>query len=362
MYIYVLFLISLLIVYSLEQKALKEPNLSSEKNIFPFTTFFCFAFLFLLFALRHQSMGNDLRYLSTNGYLGSFDILSGFSLKQVIKIDTFLNYEKGYIIFNKLVSVIYNNRQFFLAVVAFCALYPVYRLIKKNSPYPVVSYYIFFGTPVFLMYFSGLRQILAIGICVIAFTFVQKKKPIWFIVLVLLATTFHYSAFIFLAAYPLYYLKINKNKRIASIVILVIVYVLKRPLFSIFSTWFKESAEVEENGAITLLIVFILIYTLGIIFYKDDEQLNGYMNLFYIACIAQCFGGLYNTALRVGYYFMIFLPLLLPRLVLKMEEESNRKIFIGGILICFGLFGLYSISTSTWAMSNPYYFFWQSVS
>ena len=362
MYIYVLFLIILLIAYSFEKRTTKEPNVNiNENNKYPITTFIGFIFLLLIFALRHPSMGNDLRYLDSNGYLGSFDLLSRFSLKQVINMDHFLNYERGYLIFNKIISLIWNNRQFFLSAVAFCSLYPVYRLIKNNSAYPVMSYFIYFGIPVFLMQFSGLRQILAIGICLISFTYIQKKKPIWFILLVLLATTFHSSAFVFFIAYPLYYLKLDKTKRIISLVIIGIVYVFKNLLFAIFASLFKETAKIHQTGALTLLLVFVLIYALGIIFYKEDEKLNGYMNLFYMACIAQCFGGIYDLALRVGYYFMMFLPLLLPQLVSKMDDKSNRTIFFAGILICFGLFGLYSLSTSTWAMANPYHFFWQSV-
>ena len=78
--------------------------------------------LFLLFAFRHQSMGIDLGYKKDIGYLASFDKISTFSWKQTWNVKVY-HYERGYIIFNKVVSAVWNNRQFFLAV----------SIYKRNS-------------------------------------------------------------------------------------------------------------------------------------------------------------------------------------------------------------------------------------
>lgn len=361
MYIYVIFL-GLALLFSLPVSSQKDAvALSRSKQPFQTRTLLLFFCLFLLFALRHPSMGNDLHYGSGNGYLGSFSLISSFSWKKVFLIEKFMNYEKGYILFNKLVSIFSKNQQFFLAVVAFLGLYPIYQLFKKNSALPMLSYVIYFGLPVFLMMFSGLRQVLAMGICLAAFTYVRQKKPIKFVALVLLATFFHSSAFVFLVVYPLYYLKMNKKRRVISLFVLAVIYLLKAPLFKVLSVLFKDSVQVQETGALTLLIVFVLIYIFCTIFSSQDQELNGYMNLFYMACVAQCFAGVHELAMRVGYYFMMFLPLLLPKLIAEMSNKTDRKIVTAGVFVCFGLYGLYSLSTSFWADAVPYYFFWQKI-
>ena len=71
--------------------------------------------------------------------------------------------------------------------------------------------------------------------------------------------------------------------------------------------------------------------------------------------------------MRVGWYFMPYLALLLPRIIQNTERDRwNRDQKLGMvmylvILMCFGVFGLYSLSRGTWAMANPYYFFWQGI-
>ena len=54
-----------------------------------------------MLALRHQSMGIDLRYTKYFGYLGRFDAIAETSWSDVFDV-SIANYEKGYIIFNKL--------------------------------------------------------------------------------------------------------------------------------------------------------------------------------------------------------------------------------------------------------------------
>ena len=80
------------------------------------------------------------------------------------------------------------------------------------------------GLPVFLLNFSGLRQAIAMGITALSFNFIKEKKPVQFILLVILASLFHKSAIVFLAMYPIYNIKLDKFGKVMSIVVLGIVY------------------------------------------------------------------------------------------------------------------------------------------
>lgn len=324
-----------------------------------------FIFLFLIFALRHPCMGNDLHYLSRGGYLGSFDILNQMSWKEILTLEKFLNYEKGYVVLNKLIGSIWNNRQFFMAVIAFLSIYPVYRFIKKYSFSPAISYVVYMGIPVFLMLFSGMRQIIAIAICVYAIDFIIEKKPVQFTALVLFSTLFHSSASIFLVAYPIYYLKFSRRTRWASVAMLGVVFLFRYQLFSVFSKLFKENAETTETGAFLLFLIFTAIYIFCFLFKNDElhdhEIVDGLLNIFYAACIMQSFSGIHNLAMRAGYYFMIVLVVLLPNIIITTPVKNNRKIMIGTVVLIFSVYGLYKLRESTWAQAVPYYFFWQAL-
>lgn len=327
-------------------------------------TLFCLisgAILICLIGLRHPSMGWDLGYMRKgNGYLESFNVLNTYSLDEVVMMDRYLNYERGYIIFNKLVGMISNNQQFFLFVCAVFSFVPIFFYIKRKSTLPLLSVFILMGLPVFFMLYSGLRQIIAIAITVYSVKYVEKKQIIPFILTVLLASTFHKTALVFLVAYPLYYVRMNDLWKLITVLALPVVFLFKKPLFSILSKVFKDNAVVDDNGAITLFLIFCAVYIYLILLNKKfDESQNGVVNLFYIACVCQAFGGIYQTAMRVGYYFMIYLIVALPNTITqnknKQEYQTNYLI----ILIAFLVFGLYSIRTSTWAMAYPYYFFWE---
>lgn len=320
---------------------------------------FAFLILALMFGLRHPYMGVDLGYGTGTGYLASFKRIAGFSWKEAFQKD-WLNYEQGYILLNKFMAIVSSNEQYFLGCCAVISLLPVMYVISKESSMPVFSIYLYMGLPAFLMLYSGMRQAIAMGLCSLAMMFINQRRPKAFILTVALASTVHYSAFIFGMAYPLYHLRMNSQVRIATIFIIPVVYVFRSKLFSILSKLFKENAVPDNNGAFMLAAVFALVYVFCVIYTDHSKEENGLMNIYLVACCAQAMGGVYQTILRVGYYFMFSLVLLLPMMIHR-QNERNARILMICIGTCFVLFGLSSIEGSTWPRANPYYWFWESL-
>ena len=317
-------------------------------------------FIIMLIGLRHPSMGIDLGYGGKFGYLSSYENLSEMSWQYVVG-RPYLNYEIGYRAFNKTLGMLGLGIQPFLMTCAVVSVVPISCVVYNYSKSSIISFIIYIGLPVFQLLYSGLRQDIAIGLCVLSLIFVIKRKFIPFVAIVLVASTFHSSAIIFLISYPLYYLKISKYQRILSCAVLIFVYIFKRPLFAILSKLFKDNAIIDDNGAVVLFVVFVVIYIFCTIYNDESELQSGFLNLFYIACLCQAFGGLYGIALRVGYYFMITLVVLLPNLLKTMPKSKEKMYFNIFIPIAFFSFGLYSIYNSSWSMAYPYHWFWESV-
>lgn len=327
-------------------------NPSDKKKIL--SVVYC-SFLILILGLRHPTMGVDLK-----SYLPSFHILSNYSLKDAFALSSFLNYEKGYVLLNVLVGKINESEQLFLFVCALLSIAPVGYVFYKKSDSIELSYIFYLGLTSFIMCFSGLRQGIAIGICFYASLFVERRKIIPFLLLVLLDSTFHTSSMLFLVAYPLYNINLSKNGRVASIVLLPIAFVLKGPLFSLLCSivgLYKGS--VGDNGAWTLFAVFSLIYVFCCFFKTEDKIYNYYLNLFWVACFIQAMGGVNMIVSRAGYYFAVFLPLLLPKALQSIKNEFAKMNIQIITMVCFVLFGLYNIYATDFAKAFPYRFFWE---
>ena len=325
-----------------------------------------FVLIIALLALRHPYMGYDIAWGYKDGYWDSFLVINNkFSWSELIALESFKHYEKGFLIFNKVLGSIWNEPQFLLIACAVLSLVPIAIYTEKRSEIPLLSVVVFLGLPLFHIFFSGLRQGLAIGITVASMFFVEKKRPILFLLTVYLATLFHSSAIGFVIAYPLYYLKLNKTARIFSLALLPGIFVLRGPLFAVLSRIFKDNATAEATGGgLVLFLVFVMIYAfLAALNKTDEKEQNGLINLFFMACACQAFGGIYLTAMRVGYYFMVYAIIAIPNTMKNFKEIKIRyntyyAVSLVALTLIFVLYGLFSIRTGSWSRTYPYFFLW----
>jgi len=320
---------------------------------------FIFCVLFFLLALRHPSMGFDLLYGSSNGYLGRFTYIAELPWSSVM-LAQIHNYERGYIIFNKLLSLISTDQQILLVGCAAVSLGCIFSTVYREGYSPAMSAFVFMGLTTFLLAFSGLRQSIATSICFLSILFIQKRKPVKFAAAVFFAWTFHYSAWVFLAAYPIYHFPMKRTWRLYTYLVPPLLYIFRHPLFQILSRLLKANASVDNNNAIVLFLVFYLVYIFCCIFSGESKDTAGLKNLFFVACCIQALAGVNSTVMRVGYYFMNSLILLLPMVTGRMRNRSNARILNTIIGVCFILFGLYSIYRSSWAEAYPYQWFWDN--
>lgn len=321
---------------------------------------FCIIFTILL-GCRHPSMGQDLGYGTGIGYLQSFKQLSRLSWKEILGLKSFLNYERGYLIYNKILGIFSNNSQILLfatALISFVLLsVTLYRLSDNRNIFMAIVIYI--ALPCFLIQFSAIRQVIAVSICAISIQYIESRKFLPFALIVFLASLFHSSALCFLPAYFAYDIPVKRKWRFVTFAVLAFVFAFRIPLFQILVRLIKRSNVPDYNGAINLFLIFTLIYLFCSMFEAKNKRMNGYMNLFYLACVCQAFSSVYSSAMRMGYYYMISLPILLPMAINNISECRQRELVRLLVYVCFMAFGLYTLSSKTgWAMSNPYHFFW----
>lgn len=325
-----------------------------------------FIIFFILLVLRNESVGVDIW-----NYKKHFELISTWNFRQVLTVEG----DTLYYIFNWLVSRFTQNFRAFLAIVSAAILLPIATLYAEDRKYGFLKMIIFMNMPIFIMIFSGLRQALAFSIGVIAYKYVREKKLWRFLLCALIALGFHHSGFVVFSFYPLYHTSFKRKHLLLIVPIIGFVYLFNERIFELATEFltliFGEdySAEIFDTGAYTMLILFILFAVLSYVLPDEtlmDKETLGLRNYLLMAVVLQCFVPLNQLAMRLNYYYLIFLPVLIPK-ILKCCKQSFQQIAmisnwaISGYFLIYYLDKLYTGCTTGISSLNtyPYVFFWQ---
>lgn len=338
----------------------KHNNINYEKKNRCALAFFFLFFTFLL-VFRHPTVGRD-----TENYFYFFNNFAKMEWQSVAKS----SFELGFAYLNKIVSVFSTNPQVFLAVVAIITVAMIYPTYRRLSSDPSLTIVLFCLMSTFVVTFSGIRQMLAVGIGFLAYECTRRKKLIPFIFCVAVAMLFHNSAFMIVFMYPLYHAKITKKWLYAVVPALLIVLVFNKQIFNslmfVLSQYTQYEGSAIETGAYTMLVLFV-IFTVFAFLIPDEKLLDketiGLRNFLLLALILQMFAPLHTLAMRMSYYYIIFIPLLLPKIIECRSRKWDQVAVVGRhIMVVF--FGVYFLVNSFLGGALdvfPYHFFWESV-
>lgn len=146
--------------------------------------------------------------------------------------------EPGYGLLNYIHMNIFNDYNMFMLLMALFTISVKVRWIIKYTKYPLIAGLVYFTTYIGDIFY--IRQYIAIAITVFSFDYIVKRESIKFICTVLLASTIHTSALVFLLAYPLYN-EIGLAKKFTLKKILVILTVVIAMDLSNASNYLLES-------------------------------------------------------------------------------------------------------------------------
>lgn len=340
----------------------KDPKTLHNSLIVP--TFFLLYFVIL--SLRHETIGRDL--LNYKHYFMSF---SGMRFQDLWKNDM----DILYVLLNWLVGKVTDSFQIFLTVVAAIAVLPVAKLYSEDKQYGFLKVVLFMNMSVFVMAFSGLRQSLALAFGVIAYMYARDKKPLRFLIFALVAFGFHHTGFMVLLYYPLCHIRLQKNHLWFAIPTIVTVFIFNKQIFgwaaNVMASVMGEKYEVEvqETGAYLMIILFAL-FAIAAYFFPDEEKMDaealGLRNFLLMSLLLQCFAPVHTLAMRMNYYFIIFVPIAVPKMLKHTKDNIKdvAKIAKGVIVGFFVVYYLYttfiSCRTGISALDTyPYVPFWE---
>ncbi len=350
------------LLYDLRNDVIKKQKLNYEKRNYNILIFFLF--LFILLSLRSGSTGIDVPvYKSYYEYYGQF----GWK-----KIFNEINDELGFFLLNKSVNVLSGgNFQIMLCIVAgiCCAL--IGALYYKESENGVITILLFLtATSIFDMLFSGLRQSIAIALAVPAFYCTKKKKLHWFLLSVFVAVLFHQSAWIILILYPIYHIKLRPIHAITLVAPLTILtYIFRQQIFRILlpiagEEYIEKYGNGAASGAVTMVILLALFVVFSFIVPDEqnmDSETNGLRNILSLSLILQMFASVNDVAMRFNYYFLLFLPLTIPKIINRWRggDKNSKQITNIVLIVFFTVYYFYRAFSDIDSLRiYPYEFFW----
>lgn len=318
-----------------------------------------FFIVFLFTALRFN-FGTDY-----SSYYQTFNIISQSSNITSINFD-YLDLEPAWAILNYIFKPI--GFYGFIIVLSAFLCFTYYSLIKKyvDPKYFWLAIFIYvFTSDIMWIQFSAIRQALSIAIFIHSIKYLnEKKNPVLYILLIILAGLFHTSAY-FMLPFVIFASEKIKESKLIGILILVAFWGLLFfgemylnqliVLTSFISDDRYTSRFNREIDVSTTLIGSIAWGTLLfiVINYSKNHPQNK-KNLFYFAalyCMVYVLSPLVWLAGRMGYYFAAFSIIAYP-LIIQQEKRLLIRIGLLGVFVIFIFYRLAAFFKLDWVIKG----------
>lgn len=357
-------------------KGIKSIGLKKSNNVTPLNCLFIA--LWCMLALKAETIGSDtMSYIRVFNEAVSWNkIASGKFFEEL-----FINksrYETGYVVFNRVVAYFTENPQWIFVITATFFVLVCRKLICEKSTDMYLSIFLFIALRFFYFSMSGLRQAIAMYICVIAYKYIEMRRPIIFVLCVILAMQFHITAVIFFLAYPLSFMKFNKLNCFLIIVCGAIVFlsfdvILTKVLgyvpeyYSHYTSTVRFKAGNIGNILVAIVQLIFLLLSAFSAYGKEKKETSSAFdepsfmkNMMLVSVLLSVVSIKATTLDRLYYYFWIFAIIYIPNVINGLLKKDNTKIIISFFVIVFTM--TYNLTLlyyrPEWFNVTPYKFFW----
>lgn len=318
--------------------------------------FWCGIAMFLIIALRNKEVGST----DSENYFNNWVRMSNVSFKSVLPIAEETNMDIGYLVYVWISSHVFPNGQFAFVFSGLLFTIAVCRFIYKNSEDVLLSFEMFICLGLYSFMVQGLRQAMAMSICLFAIEFCKKRKFIPFVLVVFFASLFHQSAIVFLIVYFIYGFKINVRTGIVAAIASATLIVLSDPIATLGNRIFEREYEGEvETGGFVAVAIYLIILIVAIVFSGKRRKEKDYSFFFFMTMLGAIFYLMRYTGVqaaeRISFYFLFGQLIVLPSVISCFDKHVAFIIKCVVMALSFMLFA-YRLSGSGLV---EYRFFWQ---
>lgn len=357
--IYLLFMFMPVIVFMPLLLIYKSSVYSSDKAKRRYL-FICGMFLFLMLACKHYSVGSG----DGKWYYENWKYMSSVTFGNLFKVIDSFDMEKGYLLCVWLLSHIFENPQFVFIFYGLLVAVAVCRFLYKNCENVVLGFVMFNCLGLWGFMVQGIRQGIAMCVCLFAIEYCNQRRLIPFILVVSLAMTFHASAISFLVVYIFVSLTMDLKSYILVAIYTVIAVVLMDEIYGLINYVINDSYLIgstdNTSGGFVSAAIYILILIVAMLFFKGKNFKQKNIALFFYMtwCGFITFMMRYNINTiiqRISYYYMFGQMIVLPSNIERLGRKDRALVYLLTINLCFGI----AIYKATYSELIPYWFFWQ---
>ncbi len=301
--------------------------------------FSCFLVYFLMI-FKAPFSGDYSRY--ANNFLDSVNKSISFYWER--------NMEAGFYILTKLIGKLHYSIFFYFAVTSAFLCISLFFFLKRYAWSKKYAIYFYYTIGLFAFSMAGLRQVLAMSVCLFAYEAARRRKLLPFLLLVGSAYFLHKSALFFLPAFLIARVPWKTKYHLVILGVYGIIGLLFQRLYTWIADWMNYDYVIEstKNGGIFLAILLVIAF-LGIVYREklmaaDPDNLF-FLNMHFAVILLWIFRMFTRTAERPAFYYLYASIILLDRILsLKSngeEEERIRKCLVLLSVIFFGIFFLY---------------------
>ena len=356
MAIYLIYMASPAIVYVLLE-AFTHKVVNEDAWLRKIFLFICGTLMALMIGLRHKHIGSS----DSAFYYRLWETMSKLPLAELEQIIENQNMEKGYQIAVWIFSHIFPNGQYsFIVSGAFYAI-TFCTFVNKNCKNAMLALMVYNCLGLFGFMVQGMRQAIAMCICLWALEPCKERKFLKFALLVALACTFHMSAVVFSAVYFIKGFDL-KAKSILLFTVLAGIFVLFLPsIFNLMNTLINDSYEIDqgaESGGVVSVLIFFVSILFGLFF--QDRQDSNFPLFVYATVVAMMALIMRNTvssiAERISDYFAFGQMVILSNSIASLKDDKEKTMLVlFATLLMFGV----AIHKASYSNLVPYIFYWQ---
>ena len=317
----------------------------------------CGIIMALMIGLRYKEVGSG----DTAFYYNNWEMMSRVAWSDLPLILQSVDLEYGYQISVWFLSHLFSCGQWVMLLSGAFFSLSVCLFTYRNSKNPVVSLIVFNCLGLFNFMVQGLRQAIAMSICLFAYEQCKKKHLFKFTLLVAIACLFHASALVFLLVYFFSKFKLNTIQLGIFAILTFIGMQLLPYAFNLLNVAMNENYDMNsaaESGGVVAILIYAVILLFGLLF-KDmsDEHYALFVYSAIVAAVAMLLRNSVNgIAERISFYFAFGQMIVLSNSIASVKE-TNIKLLINtaAVLLCFGV----AFYKASYSILIPYTFFWQ---
>ena len=300
------------IVIAGNEKAVTRGKLRNFSLIFGI-----FAFLLMVSACR-IAIGNDyweytaiFSLISQNRYVST-----EFGFNFFVRVCHFLSGKENYIVIFGIVA----------AATIYFSLKSIYRLSERFG----YSFFLYMVLGIYLSGFNSIRYYLVLAVAMYAVNFLFTKEYEKFILLILLASTFHMAVLFCLVVYPIARLRwkvwVYPILGVFATSLLLFPEFYRRIIF-FFYPFYENSVFDTQTTSVVQIARCVAVLAFSLACYKavkNSEKNRFYFQLNLLALIVYCCCSFMPVISRIGYFLNVYHIFLIPSLLQSVSKKWLR--------------------------------------